>query len=161
MVASNRVTARLWLISHIGSSRIFKASFLAVATLLLSSQLALAQIVEFPVPTTNSGPAVITAGPDGALWFTEILGNNIGRITAAGVITEFPTPTVRSQPSGITTGPDGAQWFTENNANKIGRITTAGEVTEFSVPTANSGPAFITTGPDGALWFTLFRKFAG
>jgi hypothetical protein len=36
MVASNRMTARLWLISHIGSSRIFKAPVLAAATLLLS-----------------------------------------------------------------------------------------------------------------------------
>jgi hypothetical protein len=33
-------------ISHIGSSRIFKASLLAVATLLLSSQLALAQFTQ-------------------------------------------------------------------------------------------------------------------
>jgi Protein of unknown function (DUF3489) len=39
MVASNRVTARLWLISQIGSLRIFKASLLAAATLFLSSQL--------------------------------------------------------------------------------------------------------------------------
>jgi hypothetical protein len=46
MVASNRVTARLWQISHIGSSRIFKASVLAAATLLLSSQLALAQFTQ-------------------------------------------------------------------------------------------------------------------
>jgi hypothetical protein len=45
MVASNRVT-RLWLISHTGSSKIFKASFLAAATLLLSSQLALAQFTQ-------------------------------------------------------------------------------------------------------------------
>jgi len=44
MVASNPVTARLWLIS--GSSRIFKASFLAAAALLLASQLASAQFTQ-------------------------------------------------------------------------------------------------------------------
>ena len=37
-------------------------------------------ITEYVVPTTNSGPQDITAGPDGALWFTEYNGNNIGRI---------------------------------------------------------------------------------
>jgi hypothetical protein len=28
-------------------------------------------INEFPTPTTGSGPAYITAGLDGSLWFTE------------------------------------------------------------------------------------------
>ena len=45
-------------------------------------------IVEFAVPTSNSGPGSITAGPDGNLWFTEKTGNKIGRISASG---SFPT----------------------------------------------------------------------
>jgi hypothetical protein len=66
MVASNRVTARLWLISHIGLSRIFKASFLAAATLLLSSQLALAQF-------TQQGPKLVGTGAIGqALQGTSV-----------------------------------------------------------------------------------------
>jgi hypothetical protein len=60
MVASNRVTARLWLISH-RSSRIFKASFLAAATLLLSSHLALAQFTQ-QGPKLVGTSAVGTAG---------------------------------------------------------------------------------------------------
>jgi streptogramin lyase len=28
-------------------------------------------ITEFPLPAAASGPYMITAGPDGALWFTE------------------------------------------------------------------------------------------
>ena len=47
----------------------------------------------------------ITAGPDGALWFTEYWGNKIGRITTAGVITEFPVPTASSNVDDITAGP--------------------------------------------------------
>ena len=31
----------------------------------------LLSITEFPVPTANSEPYGITAGPDGNLWFTE------------------------------------------------------------------------------------------
>jgi len=40
-----------------------------------------AQITEFPLPSPGSGPAGIAAGPDDNLWFTEQLGNKIGRIT--------------------------------------------------------------------------------
>ena len=39
-------------------------------------------ITEFPVPSVDSGPATIAAGPDGNMWFTEFLplGNRIGRV---------------------------------------------------------------------------------
>ena len=113
-----------------------------------------AQITEFPIPTANSGPFGITAGPDGALWFTEGSGNKIGRITTAGAFSEFSIPTTASGPSGVTVGPDGALWFTELSADKIGRITTSGVITEYPVPTVAAQPIWITAGPDGALWFT-------
>jgi virginiamycin B lyase len=110
-------------------------------------------INEFPIPTPNSGPDGIAAGPDGALWFTESSSDRIGRITTAGAVTEFPIPTPDSNPVGIAAGPDGDMWFTESSGNKIGRITPAGVITEFPVPTPDSFPAGITAGPDGALWF--------
>ena len=111
-------------------------------------------MTEFPVPTPNSWPSGITAGPDGALWFTERIEFKIGKITTSGIITEYPLPTVAGYPTSIVGGPDGALWFVETFANKIGRITTAGVITEFSIPTPNSQPNGITAGPDGALWFT-------
>ena len=49
----------------------------------------------------------IAAGPDGNLWFSDVVGNRIGRISTAGTISEFPVPTANSQPLGITAGPDG------------------------------------------------------
>jgi len=107
---------------------------------------------EFPIPTLGSAPIGITAGPDGALWFTDELGKIIRRITTAGSITEFPVPTANIQLWGITVGGDGALWFTER-PNKIGRITTAGTLTEFPI-LADSDPIDIAAGPDGALWFT-------
>ena len=61
-------------------------------------------------------------GPDGALWFVEKFGNNIGRITTNGTITEYPIPTARSAPWAIGPGPDGGLWFTEAATNKIGRL---------------------------------------
>ncbi len=118
----------------------------------------LGQITEFPIPTANSSPTGIAAGPDGNLWFTELTGNKIGRITTSGTITEFPIATVNSLPDFITAGPDGNLWFTEANGNKIGRITTAGAMTEFPIPIGVGGPMAITLGPDLNLWFTAAGK---
>ena len=65
--------------------------------------------------TTGSGPRGITAGPDGALWFTEHSANKIGRITTSGILTnEYTIPNGNaSSPTDIAAGPDGALWFVE------------------------------------------------
>jgi virginiamycin B lyase len=100
------------------------------------------------------GLYAITAGPDGALWFTASGG--IGRMTTAGAVTVYPVPSYGGD--AITAGPDGALWFTANSFG-IGRITTVGAVTVYPLPTASSeGLWGITAGPDGALWFTEFNN---
>ena len=38
-------------------------------------------MTEFLIPTTYSGPVNIVADSAGNLWFTERLGNNVGRLT--------------------------------------------------------------------------------
>jgi virginiamycin B lyase len=108
---------------------------------------------EFTALTAGSGPFAIARGPDGNLWFTELSGDRIGRITPAGVVTEFPIPTTGGSPVGITAGPDGNLWFTEA-IGQIGRITPGGAITEFPLPVAGE-PFGITTGPDGNLWYTV------
>ena len=80
--------------------------------------------------TGISNPDAITAGPDGALWFTNYGNDSIGRITTGGVVTNY-TGTGISNPQGITAGPDGALWVT-NGGNSIGRITTGGVVTNYT-----------------------------
>ena len=62
----------------------------------------------------------ITAGPDGAIWFTDTSKNAIGQITTGGTISEFTLPTGSATPNGITVGPDGNLWFTEGATHKIG-----------------------------------------
>lgn len=111
-------------------------------------------IVEYQVPTANSQPVSIVAGPDGNLWFTEFRGNKIARMTIDGHVTEFPIPTANSQPDDMDVGPDGNLWFAEVLGNRIGRITTGGVITEFLVPTPNSRPTVVAAGPEGNLWFT-------
>jgi streptogramin lyase len=91
----------------------------------------------------------ITAGPDGALWFTDLSQPtpSVGSPPPAWSPTS-PHP-ASATPSAITTGPDGALWFI--NGTSIGRITTGGVVTDYTGAIVAHA---ITTGPDGALWFT-------
>jgi streptogramin lyase len=121
-----------------------------------------AAITEYPIPTHDTTPIGITAGPDGALWFTENGGlvasgaDKIGRITTGGSTSEFLVDAEGdSNPVGIVSGPDGALWFTQagffRGAGQIGRLTTTGALTEFA---GGTGPGGIDVGPDDALWFT-------
>jgi virginiamycin B lyase len=82
----------------------------------------LGAISEFPT-APGSRPLAIVAGPDYALWFTQIGANRIGRMTTDGVLTnEWTVPTPNSQPDGIAIGPDGSVWLAEVLGNKIGRL---------------------------------------
>jgi streptogramin lyase len=115
---------------------------------------------EYSLPPSPFVPGTITAGPDGNLWFTEILidqngspqAGKIERITPTGALKEFPLPSATPLATSITAGPDGNLWFSEGD--KIGRITTAGNITEFPLPSVNTYLSSITAGPDGNLWFT-------
>jgi streptogramin lyase len=106
----------------------------------------------FNIPTAHSLPFLgITAGPDGAVWFTEHDGDNIGRISTAGNITEFTAGSGGDQPTDLVS--DGvALWYTEFHSNRIAKITTGGTVTQFSV-FSGIGPFGITFGPFNE-WFT-------
>ncbi len=111
------------------------------------------------IPTANSGPASITIGPDGNIWFTESGVEQVGKLTVGTVcnpsngsmICEYPSPI--PQPGEMAVGPDGALWIVEQlgTAGDIGRITTDGEGSLFQ---ATCCQEFITSGVDGALWFT-------
>jgi virginiamycin B lyase len=69
-------------------------------------------------------PNGITAGPNGALWFTNDGNGTIGCITIKGIVTNYTSGSANA----ITTGPDGALWFANGLGNSIGRITTTGVV---------------------------------
>jgi streptogramin lyase len=99
---------------------------------------------------SSGGSIWITAGPDGNLWFSQVIGA-IGRMTTDGQVTSFPSPD-GAVPGDITVGPDGNLWFTHHDRTRIGRITPGGVVTgSFLTP---ARPARLQSGPDGNLWFT-------
>ena len=129
------------------------------------------QITEFPVPTQNSVPAVIAAGPDGNLWFTEsgVTRTNsdgsrhgiIGRSTLDGHIDEFEIPLPHA--GWVVAGPDGNIWFGETSgdgpptSSKVGVMSTAGVVLpgrEYALPAGTDGS--LAFGPDGSLWISEY-----
>lgn len=111
-------------------------------------------IQEYVVNEIDSGPYGITVGKDGALWFTEQKGNQIGRINATGEINSFPIPTANAGAMSIISDQTGDLWFTEYNSSKIGKMSMNGLFEEYVLPTTNAAPFGITEGPDGAIWFT-------
>jgi virginiamycin B lyase len=98
--------------------------------------------------------ADITAGPDGAMWFTDPSTPAIGRISAAGNVTEYTTGLIgKSRPASIVAGTDGNLWFSDSEG-AIGRITTAGAIVEYSIERFSkaASPDGIAVGNDGAIW---------
>ncbi len=129
---------------------------------------------DFPIPTTEGNPmggtgvapGVITAGPDGAMWFTETGADKIGRVTPDGAVTEYDLPSrsrYHGYPADITAGPAGTMWFSEILGSRIVRIDVkSGSMTEFPVTgTPEESPASLAFGSDGALWFTGMTDYVG
>jgi virginiamycin B lyase len=118
---------------------------------------------DYVIPTPNSNPFQLVAGPDGSLWFTEARAAKIGRITPSGVITEFPLSNPFSGVMWITAGPDGNLWFTltlSANDHRIARITPSGVITEFPLPNPSDSPYSLIAGKD-ALWYLVAGRKVG
>jgi virginiamycin B lyase len=120
---------------------------------------------EYQIPSPNSQPNDLVAGPDGNLWFTEntLHGGVIGRITPGGAITTFALSEVHEHDSetfGIAAGRDDALWFTDQLRgpepwiSRIGRITPAGGIRYFTLPTPEVQADDLALGADGDMWFT-------
>ena len=98
-------------------------------------------------------PAMITAGPDGALWFTLNQGNAVGRLEPTGDLTVREVPTSGAGPVGIAATHDDAVWFTEILAEKLGRIPMDGPIEELDLP--GKPHAVIADAADG-VWVSLW-----
>ncbi len=106
-------------------------------------------------------PFYITAGPDGALWFTHATG--IGRITTAGVVTDHPAP-LQELPNRHCRRPGwrAVVWRQRHERDRAHHNVRG--ITEYALPTGCGAAGIdiaITPGPDGALWFTLGKAPGG
>ena len=110
---------------------------------------------KYNTPTANSAPYDLAY--DGQyIWFTERVGNKIGRLNPAnGAITEYAIPTANSGPMGIAIAPNGQVWFAQNTSNKMARFKPAtGTFDEYSYTTAGAKPEDVATSSDESIWFT-------
>lgn len=112
---------------------------------------------EYPIPTSNGSPKMITVEAPGRVWFTMPEANKIGHLVVNSPsdyqFSEYTVPTVNSYPYDLVYH-DGAIWFTERDGNKIGRLdTTSLSFQQYSIPTLDSKPLGIAVAPDGKLWF--------
>jgi virginiamycin B lyase len=109
------------------------------------------QLYPLPAHSGHASPIYIAPGPDNNMWFTELDGGRVGRITEDGHIDEFPTPTASSRPIALVSG-GGKVWFTEQSGHVYGDIDAAGNITEHPLPRPDAQPSGITFDRSGALW---------
>jgi len=101
----------------------------------------------------------LVRGQGNTMWFTEVSGNNIGKVTVnrtgAPTITEVHVKTDNAGPAGLTVAAGGTIWFTELRAGQLGQLDPRSlRIKEFPLPSRSSMPLDITVGRGGDLFFT-------
>jgi streptogramin lyase len=114
-------------------------------------------VKQYNVPTFAGLISGLAAGPDGTIWYTDPIGNSVGKLTPAGTATMYPLAN-GTGPGNIASGPGGNLWFTENFwsgrvGSRIAKITTAGKISEYQLAT-NAGPDAVAATHAGNRWFT-------
>src|SRR3954467_6572517 len=110
----------------------------AVALAVAAPAASAVTIQEVKVPTAASQPEDITQGPDGNLWFTEAVGNKIGRVIPGNPpkIADFATADATGTPFGITAAPDGNLWATEQADKQLDRVRPSNPTADTEFPVA-------------------------
>ena len=122
---------------------------------------------------TGTGPTDVAVAQDGAIWFTNQLHNEVGRLdTKAGTFTNYSLPALDAalgggQARAISLAQDGTLWVAEygsfTQANAIVRI-----VPSLPSPTATvwhlgtaAGPLAVAPDTHGNVWFTMTNGTVG
>jgi virginiamycin B lyase len=96
----------------------------------------------------------LTVGPDGDIWFTQMLQDRVGRLSLDGQFTFFPTGR-GSMPHGIQFDSQGRLWVTLQGYNTITQMNLNGKiVANHTIPYPDSNPHGLTIASDGDVWFT-------
>lgn len=115
-------------------------------------------IKEWVVPSLGSRPHDPLATKDGAIWWTGMWANVVGRLDPkTGQMKEYPLTTPKSGPHGLTADTDGNIWYTGNTASLVGKLDPkTGAITEYKMPDpAARDPHTPIFDRKGNLWFTL------
>ncbi len=104
------------------------------------------------ISIANGGPLGMAPGLNGSVWFTDAVGDRVGRLDPNGGLIQYELGDGRG-PAAIAAAPDGGAWFSNFDTGTIGRITPDGEFVEFALPFPDDLPGEIVLGPDGNFWF--------
>jgi virginiamycin B lyase len=120
-------------------------------------------IKEWMLPTLGSRPHDPLATADGAIWWTGMFANRLGRLDPkTGQMKEFPLKRAGSGPHGLVEDKAGNIWFTANQSTYVGKLDPkTGEVTEYPLPEGARGPHTPIFDQKGTLWFTLQSGMVG
>lgn len=115
-------------------------------------------IMEWDAPTPKSFPHDPAVGPDGALWYTGLLSEKLGRLDPrTGIIIEYPLKTADPGLHGLTADKEGRIWFTAGYQGYIGMLDPgmSGRVDEWLSPGGpGSKPFAIAATTDGMIWYS-------
>jgi len=116
------------------------------------------KIDECQIPSADKFPHDPAVAPDGALWYTGMGSNSLGRLDVnSGQFRSYPLKRPDSGPHGLVADGSGNIWFTANYRGYIGRLDPRdGTVTEFPLPDkAARDPHSLVFDKTGTLWFTV------
>jgi virginiamycin B lyase len=111
------------------------------------------------IPTVGAFPFRVVADQQGRVWFTELLGNQIGSYDPnSGKLQEYSVPTPFAGPADLTFDHHGSLWFSEAYNQSIAKFNPqTGAFLEYHLysidPTQYvSSPVGIAIAPDGIVW---------
>ena len=108
---------------------------------------------EYVIPTPNSTPTGLMAGPDGNIWFAELGGGKISRISPSGTITEFSVPVLAVLLSHAWPRRSDLVYRPRCQRDRRNRQRRAVSACRLSNPHGPHTPDSITAGADGNVWF--------
>jgi virginiamycin B lyase len=115
-------------------------------------------IREWALPSTDRFPHDPAVAPDGALWFTGMGSDTLGRLDVKkGEFRSYPIKTPASGPHGLVADLKGNIWFTANYKGYIGKLDpVTGQIAEYPLPDKKAkDPHTPVFDREGRLWFTV------
>jgi virginiamycin B lyase len=111
-----------------------------------------AKITIYTSPVDRGNQLQLTAGPDKALWITDISAGAITKLSLKGKAATYTTPTTGSAPESIAyNGKD--VWFTEWQTPCAASVTRTGAVHEYNTTLSKTMSTSMTVGVNGYTWF--------
>jgi len=118
-----------------------------------------ATIRGWDVPTKGAKPYATAVSPDGSIWFTEEMANQVGHLNPkTGEFKEYPLTDEKSvAPHGLVADQNGNIWFAASSGGFIGKLEpNTGKVIVFKMPDPKAtDPESLAFDSKGILWFTV------